>query len=37
MNGQQLHSVSDVTEFRIFFEVLFADPWVADKKRRGQS
>lgn len=37
MNCQQLHSVSDVTEFRIFLEALFAGPWVADKKRLGQS
>jgi hypothetical protein len=37
MNGQQLPSGSDVTEFRIFLEALFAGPWVADKKRRGQS
>ena len=35
MNGLQIHSVSDVTEF--FRESLFAGPWVADKKRRGQS
>jgi hypothetical protein len=37
MNGQQLHSLSDVTEFRIHRESLFAGPWLADKKQRGPS
>ena len=32
MNGQQIPSCSDLTEFRIFIEVLFAGTWVGDKK-----
>lgn len=37
MNGRQLPSVSGVTEFIVFFEALFAGPWVADKQRRSQA
>jgi hypothetical protein len=37
MNGQRFPSRSDVTEFRVFLETLFAGPWVVDKKRRGQA
>ena len=36
MSCQELDPGSNVTEFRIFLEALFASPRVVDKKWRGQ-